>query len=203
MAKTLAEIQASIESKLEEDVDFQNSLVDLDEDEKTQKLAERKQEEIYMEIARLNEEADSAKKLTEVTKNQKIRAEKAEAELRKIKGTKPKEDEKKPEGLSQFDLLAIVKNNVDEEDVQEVIDYAQLKGTTVSEALKTSFMKSRLASLAEERETAKAANVKKTPGGQRQSSGASLLDKARSKGEMPDTDEGMRKLAKARLGIKE
>ncbi len=42
MAKTLAEIQALVESKLEADTNFQTSLEGLSEEDKTQALDERK-----------------------------------------------------------------------------------------------------------------------------------------------------------------
>lgn len=203
MAKTLAELNALVEQKLEADTDFQSSLEGLTEEEKTTKLDERKQSELDSEISRLADEADAKKKSDEIAQNQKVRAEKAEAALKQ----KPKGDtgaSKTPEGeeYSRLDILSLVRNNVPDEDVGEVSDYAKLKGISVAEALKTGIVQTILKTRAEERETAGATNTKKSARGTGKVNGTSLLDRARSHGELPDSDEGMRELAKARFGIK-
>jgi hypothetical protein len=91
--------------------------------------------------------------------------------------------------------------NVDEEDIQEVVDYAKLKGIPVSQALKTNVIKTILDEKAEERKTALATNTGKAKASPSRASDETLLDKA-SKGELPEKDEDMQRLVKARIDAK-
>lgn len=107
-------------------------------------------------------------KAEELAKNQRIRAEKAERLAKK----KPveQEEEKKSDNLSLSDIRAL--NDVHDEDVDEVRDYAVRKGISIAEAKKSPYLKAYLAQRAEERKTAEAASVQKT----RRSSGSSHAD---------------------------
>jgi len=142
------------------------------------------------------EQEGKLKKAEEVAHNYKIRAEKAEDKKGKEEVVTPQAD------LSQSDLYALMRNDVPEEDVSEVTDYAKLKKVSVSEALKTPFVKSLLESSQEERTTAKASNTKKSARGTGKVDGNKLLEKAQSDGSLPESSEDMAKLVEARLGIK-
>lgn len=200
----MAELQASVEAKLEADTEFQSSLASLSDDDKINAVNERKQSEIDSEISRLADEAEARKKSDEIAGNQKTRAEKAEGELKKLKGNggTPNNPPEKDAGISQSDFYALMRNNVPEEDAGEVADYAKLKGVSVAEALKTGFVQARLKTLGEERVTAKATSTGKSPRGSGNVSGDSILEKARNNGELPESDDDMRKLVEARLGVK-
>ena len=132
-------------------------------------------------------------KAKELAENYRIRAEKAEKEA---KGRK--ETEQKPETLTPKDILALNREGItEEEDVDEIINFAGYRKVSVSEAMKDKTLKSILADKAEERKTALATQTK---GGQPAGavSGATLLERA-SKGELPERDEDIERLARARL----
>ena len=86
-------------------------------------------------------------KAEELAKNYKIRAEKAE------KANKTKvEVASKPQSngdLSSKDLYALMEAKVAQDDIDEVIEYANLKKISVSEALKSNVVKSILSDKAE------------------------------------------------------
>lgn len=192
MENVFGELEASIQEKIDGDTDFQTSLEELSDDEKTEKLSERKTNDLNEALADIKGKTTKAE---DIAKNQKIRAEKAENLL---KGSK-KEGEIKIEGdnLSTKDILALTK--VDSEDYDEVIKVAKILDKPVSEALQDSTLKSILDTRVEERTTANATN---TIGGARGGSkvdGESLLQKAEETGEVPDTEAGMKLLAEARI----
>ena len=99
--------------------------------------------ELAKDYKKKEEDLDKFKTLSE---NYKIRAEKAEGKVK---------DEQSP---SLADIRAL--NDVHDEDVQEIIDYAAFKKIGVAEAKKSTIIKNYLQTRNEERETAKAASVK-------------------------------------------
>ncbi len=186
------DILALAEEKISNDNDFQEEIADLSEEEKEQKISERKSEVIKQEYATL---AEKAKKAEEVANNQRIRAEKAEK--------KPKDDNQAPKNnLSPTDIIALAKADVSEDDIQEVLDYAEYKKISVKDALVSTVIKSLLAEKKEERQTAQATAVKQQRRGQTSSSGSEALKKAETTGEMPTDKDGMDKLVDARFNRK-
>lgn len=152
---------------------------------------------------KLADEEEKRKKAEEIAENQKIRAEKAEKSNKKppVEKQEVKKESLKPSGeLSTKDIYALMENKVAEEDIEEVKDYANLKGISIAEALKTPVVKTILSDKTEQRNTANAANV----GGSKRSSGKvsddALLSKA-EKGELPETEEEIQRLYKIRKGI--
>ena len=105
-----------------------------------------------------NEELTKAQ---ELAKNQKIRAEKAEAELKKLR-SEPKEEKSVPQGddLSPKEWMFIAKADVHEDDIDRVVKFSKLEGISVQEALKHSDLKAILASRAEARKSAEATSIK-------------------------------------------
>lgn len=95
--------------------------------------------------------------------------------------------------MSQTDMIAIVRANVPDEDITEVVEYATFKKISVAEALKTSFIKGILEEKAENRRVEEGTNT----GTNKRNSGAltdeMLLNNAR-KGIMPESDEDIRRL---------
>ena len=146
---------------------------------------------------------DVVEETTEDTEEEEIdweaRAKKAEAAIIKAK-SKPKSETKAPKidgKLSTFDMLALQKADIEtEEDLDEVVRWADYNKISVAEALKSNILKATLAEKAEERKSAMAVNT----GTGRRSSGAvsdeRLLADAK-KGIMPSTDEGLMQLIKA------
>jgi len=153
------------------------------------------------EAAKVAEEAERLKKAEELATNYKIRAEKAEAEA-KAKSEKKVEENTTPtnDSLTQSDLLAIVRANIAEEDIDEVKDYAHLKNISVAEALKTSVVKTILSEKDEERKTANATNTGSGRRGSDRQTPSQLLENAK-KGILPDNDDDLEKLILARKGL--
>lgn len=77
----------------------------------------------------------------------------------KANKTREVKTETQSSNLSSKDLLSLVKANVAEDDIDEVVDYASFKKISVSEALKTSAIKAILADKSEFRKTADATNT--------------------------------------------
>lgn len=145
-------------------------------------------EDIVLELDDDNgeEKTDREKKLEEIARNQKIRAEKAEKEVKEAKellktSSKP---ETKKEDLSTSDLYALMSAKVPQEDVEEVVKAAKLLGKTVQEALKDETLKTILERRDSFRKTADASNTKSTRPGAKTITDSDLLANA-SKGEFP------------------
>lgn len=165
-----------------------------------------------------NEEQDvevlrqQAKDLAEKNRQLFARAKKAEGFILKDdKWVKPEpKPETKPEpvapqapaearDLNAMDAIALMRANIHEEDIGEVVEYARFKGVSVAEALKASVIKATLAEKAEQRQTASATSTGRVRSGSVQKSGEGLLEKAFATGEIPDSDKDMEALASARL----
>lgn len=186
--KTYSDLVASTQEKLDSDVDFQSSLDGLSDEDKTQAIEAKRQELLDAEVASLAELAEKAVKAEEIAKNQKIRAEKAEAEAKK-----PKKEEKREDNLSIKDWKAL--QDVPEEDIDEVMDFAKYKGITIAEAKANPVVQTILRTRQEERKTAQAtatgASRKSTAG----NSTGELMKKI-EKGTLTDEEMGdARKLA--------
>ena len=149
-----------------------------------------------------DEESTDEPEYTENERKLYARAKKAEEELKKLKEAKPpKENTVKKEqsgDLSTLDIIALSKANIEDEDIEEVLDYAKYKGISVREALSSSILKTTLAEKVEER---KSAQVTHTGSGRRANSAISderLLADAR-KGIMPENETDMSRLSMLRL----
>lgn len=132
-------------------------------------------------------------KTKELADNYKIRAEKAEK--------KAKEEGSKD--MSEKDILALSREEVAEEDIDEVKGYASYKKISVAEALKDKTLKSILSDRAEERRTA---NLSQTKGarGSSKITGEALMEKIQ-KGEevkIEDIDKLVEARFKAKMGNK-
>ncbi|MFA5543267.1 MAG: hypothetical protein WDA47_05800 [Bacilli bacterium] len=134
---------------------------------------------------------EEAKKAKELAENYKVRAEKAEAKAKEGKDT-PKTD-----SLSQKDLVALIRAEVHEDDFDEVIDYAKLKNIEVADALKSSVIRTILSEKKEERASAQATSTGNKGAGTKAPSGSELLSRAQKTGELPDDEEGLKKLINA------
>lgn len=146
------------------------------------------------------QEVDRLAKAEELARNYKIRAEKAEKEL-KAKLQPSQAPTQEVGDMSKRDLYALMNAKVHEEDVDEVSRWAKFNNVTVTEALKDNVMKTLLRDREEKRKMAQVAN---TNGGRPTSSKLSdetLIEKAQ-KGQLPESDADIQRLWKARRGIK-
>lgn len=124
----------------------------------------------------------------------------------KQKATKPetKVTEKKEtvaksnDSLPIEDTIALHRSNIHEDDISEVLRYAKFQGISVREALKSNVVKSLLATKEESRRVAEATNTGASRRTSAKSSEESLLSKA-EKGELPSSDEDIKRLAEARF----
>ena len=156
---------------------------------------EQEQDEAETSTESIEELKAKLEKAEELAHNYKIRAEKVEAKLKAP--TETKTPKKESSEFSQSDLYALIKNDVAEEDIPEVADYAKLKGITVSEALKSTMVKTLLRTKSEERLSAEASNTGPAKRGSTKNSEDTLLSKAKN-GELPNSDEDIMRLVIAR-----
>jgi len=184
------DIDQIVQEKIDKDEQFQASLAELGDDEREQLLSQKRKEVLSNEFATLKALADEKTKAEELANNYKARAEKAEGKIKE-----------QSEGLSAKDALLLAKANVNLEDVDEVVEYAQFKKIPIAEALKSSILKGMLAEREEQRKTAQATAT----GRQQQQAGteseASILAKA-SGGQVPDDEAGIARLTEARINQK-
>lgn len=139
------------------------------------------EEEVVEEEVDVNQILAEKKKAEELAHNYKIRAEKAEAQIKK-----PKAQPAQDSSLSVHDAIALMTAKVTEaEDIKEVEDYARFRGISVSEALKSSVVKTLLADKAEMRRTAQATNTGKARAGSATVSEDVILKNAQQ-GKLPD-----------------
>lgn len=139
------------------------------------------EEEVVEEDVDVQKLLADKKKAEELAHNYKIRAEKAEREA-KTKATQPAKDS----SLSVHDAIALMTAKVTEaEDIKEVEDYAKFRGISVSEALKSSVVKTLLSERAEMRKTAQATNTGKARAGSATVSDDVILKNA-AQGKLPD-----------------
>jgi len=179
--ENVGEFDTLIEQKIEEDTEFQDSLVDLEDDDKEQAIKEKREEVIRQEWQNLSE---TAKKKAELADNYKTRAEKAEAEAKKAKPAEKEIKNDNPD-ISSKDIYTLIDAKVPREDVEEVVKAAKLLGKTIDEALKDDVVKTILSNRQEFRKTSEATNTTTARPGTKKVSDEEILGKA-SKGEFPD-----------------
>lgn len=180
------------ENKIDEQDILKNTDANVDESTDTEQSQDDTQEETVEELkARLQ-------KIEEDYHNQKIRAEKAEGKLKSGNST-GKGETSKQDSLSPFDLIAVTKANLNEEQLKEAMDYAKYKKISIAEALKTPQVKATIALIEENNKVAQAAATGNGRRGSAQISDDLLLANA-SKGIMPDSDADLARLIRLRKG---
>jgi hypothetical protein len=151
------------------------------------------------------EEVDESEEDLEEAVDWEARAKKAEAAIIKAK-SKPKADKvdapRTDSKMSIFDQKAIFNADIDtQEDLDEIMDYADRKGISVAQALESTVIKATLAENAQIRKSAQAVNT----GTGRRASGTISDDRLMSdakKGIMPSSEADIAKLARMRIGKK-
>lgn len=133
-------------------------------------------------------------KALELANNYKIRAEKAERRAKEIKDAPATQ----PAELTQSDLIALIRADVPEEDIAEVVDFAKLKNIPVREALKSNVVKAILDDRKETRTTAEATSTQTARRAPSKATDDTLLANA-AKGLLPDSDADLQRLVAARM----
>ena len=146
------------------------------------------------------EENPELKKAKELANNYRIRAEKAEALAKQLKKPEEKETPKKSEEYSLQDIRAL--QDVHDDDVDEVVEFARFKGISITEAKKSLTVQNLLNAKKEERKTAEATNVGGSRKGSSKSTAEEIHEKAMS-GQVPESDEDMKKMIEHRFTPKE
>jgi len=130
-------------------------------------------------------------KANEVAQNQKVRAEKAE------KLAKNAQRVETP-NLSTKDAIALMDAKVkEEEDIDEVENWAKYKGISIAQALKSDELKAVLNIKREKRGTAQATNTGSARHSPSNLTPEQIFQKAKRSGEVPESDEDMKKLVNA------
>lgn len=124
------------------------------------------------------------------------------------KGVKPEikienkvDPEPKPSDLSSSDNRALIKADVPEEDIPDVVEWANFKKISVAEALKSDHIVNMLKDRSEFRATDKANNIKKVVTPNKKMSNSEILEKAKG-GWVPEKGSPeAQQLYEARRGI--
>ena len=119
------------------------------------------------------------------------RLKKAEAKLKEKVVTKVEDG-----NLSSSDLLAVMKADVHEDDMERVERFAKSEGQSIKDALKNPELKAILGIRSEERGTANASNVTNTRKGSTKPSDETLISNA-NRGKLPEDDAGIEALVAA------
>lgn len=172
MNEQVLALDVLVQEKLDADTGFLATLEGKTDEERNTAMSAKRTEIMNTEWSKAQEYA----------RNQKIRAEKAEEKPNKPTITAKKDDDS---NLSSVDTIAIIKANVHEDDIEEVIKASKLLGKSISETLKDSTFKTILNTREEERKTAEATNTNTAKPGTKQVSGDELKQNL-SKGQVPE-----------------
>ncbi len=101
--------------------------------------------------------------------------------------------------MSLKDIRAL--QDVADEDVDEVLDFAKYKGISVAEAKASPVMQTLLRTRGEERATANASSTGNSKKGSKRNSGSELLNNFKE-GKVPESDADIAKLVEAEFDAK-
>lgn len=175
-----------------------NCPLNMEEENVVAQTSEEQVEEVVESQEETTEENPELTKAQQIAENQRIRAEKAEKELKKLKENKTVNSQESVQH-STADIIALSK--VHEDDVERVERFAKSEGISVREALKNDELKAILSLREEQRTTASAANVSTTRRTSAKITDEVLVSKA-SRGELPDDDDGIARLIAAKAKLK-
>jgi hypothetical protein len=175
------------------------------EQQEAQKNLENEESNSQDDQAELSpEQIQELKKRADVSSQNYERAKKLEEEVKKLKASGSSQEKEQVKALEQSnndlptsDLLYLAKSDINEEDIDEVRDWAKFKGVSIKEAHEQ--LKPTLLVKEEQRRTAQATQTRGGARGSSKITGEDLLSKAEKTGEIPTDDAGMKKLAEARL----
>lgn len=180
---------------------------ELENDIAREGIEEVQEEEVLIDLSDTTDEQpiESDDELETLRKqNATLLAQKAhlKKKLDDIKPHQKEEVQSNSKDLSMSDMFALMRSNVSEEDLDYVKKFAQLENKSVADVLKQDELKQVLAIRAEKRNTALATNTRTTVRGNQKVSEDILLDRALRRGELPDSDEDLDRLVRARQARK-
>jgi hypothetical protein len=152
-----------------------------------------------VETTEAAEEAPSAEEIAEL-RTKAAKADELEQKNKQLFERLKKQPEPKPkpepaqDGLSTRDVVYLAKADIHDDDVDEVLDYAKLKGISVGKAHE--YLKPVLDVRKEQRTTASAANTGPARRGASKATAEALLDNARA-GKLPESDDDIARLVAA------
>jgi hypothetical protein len=138
-------------------------------------------------------EAENAK-LKKAYEDQKRRAEIAESKAKSVKPVTTQTNST----LTVKDGFALAKANVNDEDIDDVLEYANFKKISVADALKSSVVKSLLAEKEEFRTSQQASTSSTTRRATPKITDDTILENARQ-GKLGDSEDEIRALFRARM----
>ena len=172
------------------------SLLNNMEEETVVAPTSEEQVEVVEETSEEETENPELTKAQQIAENQRIRAEKAEKELKALKSKGEVNSKEPTPQLSTADIIALSK--VHEDDVERVERFAKSEGISVREALKNDELKEILSLRDEQRTTASAANVSTTRRSSAKLSDDVIVSNA-SNGKIPEDDDGIARLVAAKM----
>jgi hypothetical protein len=134
-------------------------------------------------------------------KDQKTRAEIAEGKVKTKPQAKPETYTTTQSTLTVKDGFALAKANVNDDDIDEVLEYANFKKISVADALKSTVVKNLIAEKEEYRTSQNASTTTTARRATPKLTDDTILDNARQ-GKVDDSEEGIKRLFNARMGIK-
>lgn len=105
------------------------------------------------------------------------------------------------QSLSIKDSFALMKANVSEDDIEDIVEYAKFKKIPVAEALKSNVVKSMLDEKEEFRKSQEASTTPNTKRASPKVTDETVLDNAR-KGKLGESEDEIKALFRARMGLK-
>lgn len=112
----------------------------------------------------------------------------------------PSKEVKADSALSLKDQMAIMQANIDPDDLDEVLEYAQFKKISVVEAIKSPVVKNLLSEKNEQRQSAVAASSSSQRRGATKLTDDALVKKVQT-GYLPESDEEIERLFNIRHGL--
>ena len=153
------------------------------------------------------EKSEAELKAEEIGRNQRIRAEKAERELKLLKAQSTQKTEKETPkndsrrlSLEELDEASELLE-VPKPDRSEIVKYADREGITIAEAKKKPFVQAFLRASAEERKTAEVANTSTSRRSSKKGNDESILEDF-SNNKLPESQEDMDRLVAAQLAAR-
>lgn len=174
----------SIEETLTQDTDVELD-IDLDDNDEDENVD-------WKAIALKNQKA---------YKDQKTRAEIAEGKANKTVKPNAQTQSDAPITLTVKDGFALAKANVADEDIDDVLEYANFKKISVAEALKTNVVKNMLSEKEEFRNSQNASTTTTARRGTPKVNDSTILENAKN-GKLNDSEDDIKALFRARMGIK-
>lgn len=145
-------------------------------------------ETVEQKVARLEQEKGELE-----SKNKQL--------FERVKKTEEKVVEAPLGNLQPKDAVLLAKSNVEAEDIDEIIAFADYRKISVGDALKNDTMQAILKDRVEKRKTAEATQIN-PPGRSQPRETAETVVELASRGQLPETDEGVERLAAARVEAK-